>query len=299
MLKEENLKGIEGLTPDQITAIVTLSKNDEEAVIGAKIGEIYGNLEKDINTVTGRTKNSGEKAYDFLKRTLTEFKDSATGAKEALGSLTSKYEALKAEAKKGGDAATLQQLEDLKGQLTAMQEQHEGEKAKILEEKDKLSGTLQAVKLDGEFSKALSAFKFKDAYPAEAVKQNVAAAKMALLNEFKPEFTESGALQFRDAEGNLVKDKTNAINPAGLESLLKTRLGYMLAEESQGGAGAGGKGSRKAHTLTIADAKTQVQADALIKQELLSQGLVSSSEEFRNKFTEVRKDLGVGELPVR
>ena len=54
MLKEENLKGIEGLTSDQISAIVTLSKNDEEAVIGAKIGEIYGNLEKDINMVTFR-----------------------------------------------------------------------------------------------------------------------------------------------------------------------------------------------------------------------------------------------------
>ena len=38
IIANESLKGI---TDEQISAIETLSKNDEDAVIGAKFGEVY------------------------------------------------------------------------------------------------------------------------------------------------------------------------------------------------------------------------------------------------------------------
>ena len=68
MLTEELLKGVEGLTPEQISSITTLSKNDEEQVIGSKIGEIHASYEKDVLGITGVEKNKGEKAYDYVKR---------------------------------------------------------------------------------------------------------------------------------------------------------------------------------------------------------------------------------------
>ena len=39
---------LSGLSDEQITAITTLSQNDENSVIAKKTGEIYGDLDADI-----------------------------------------------------------------------------------------------------------------------------------------------------------------------------------------------------------------------------------------------------------
>ena len=49
------------LTDEQINAIVTLSQNDEDSVIGQKTGEIYGGLDNDILSASGIAKNGTEK----------------------------------------------------------------------------------------------------------------------------------------------------------------------------------------------------------------------------------------------
>lgn len=41
-----------GLTDEQLTAITTLSVNDENSVIAKKTGEIYGGLDTDILAVS-------------------------------------------------------------------------------------------------------------------------------------------------------------------------------------------------------------------------------------------------------
>lgn len=50
-----------GLTTEQINAIVTMSQNDESAVIAKKTGEIYGGLDNDIFAVSGIAKDGTEK----------------------------------------------------------------------------------------------------------------------------------------------------------------------------------------------------------------------------------------------
>lgn len=52
---------LSGLTDEQISAITTLSQNDENSVIAKKTGEIYGNLDADILTASGVEKNGTEK----------------------------------------------------------------------------------------------------------------------------------------------------------------------------------------------------------------------------------------------
>ena len=42
-----------GLTDEQKSAIVEMSRNDETAVIGQKTGEIYGGLDADILAASG------------------------------------------------------------------------------------------------------------------------------------------------------------------------------------------------------------------------------------------------------
>ena len=59
---------LSGLSDEQITAITTLSQNDENSVIAKKTGEIYGALDADILEVSGIAKNGTEKTYDYAKR---------------------------------------------------------------------------------------------------------------------------------------------------------------------------------------------------------------------------------------
>ena len=51
------------LSDEQINAVVEMSKNDESAVIGQKVGEIYGGLDADILSASGIAKNGSEKTY--------------------------------------------------------------------------------------------------------------------------------------------------------------------------------------------------------------------------------------------
>lgn len=298
MLTQENLNGVEGLTPEQITAITTLSKNDEEAVIGAKIGEIYGNLEKDVTEVTGLEKNKGEKAYSFLKRVLGDFKTGSETSKSTLTELQGKYDKLVEESKNKADAGSLQQIADLKSQLEAVTAQHNSDKELFEREKAELGGKLQNMRLDGAFDKALTSLKFKDGYPEDAIKRNVEAAKFGILNKYKTEFDQDGTLKFRDADGNIVKDKANAINPATLDQMLTESLGYMLADKAKGGAGGHG-GKPETEVVDLAGARTQVEADACIKKQLLAKGLTTTSVEYRKAATELRTAAGVDKLPIR
>ena len=55
MLTKETIQANEvlaGLTPEQISAIEKLSKNDEDAVIGAKVGEIHRQYDETILKAT-------------------------------------------------------------------------------------------------------------------------------------------------------------------------------------------------------------------------------------------------------
>ena len=49
-----------GLTDAQFNAIAEMSKNDENTVIGTRIGELHGQYDNDILGITGIQKNQGE-----------------------------------------------------------------------------------------------------------------------------------------------------------------------------------------------------------------------------------------------
>ncbi|MGL5981136.1 MAG: hypothetical protein ACRCZY_09730, partial [Phocaeicola sp.] len=75
------------LSDEQLSAIATLSLNDESAVLGARIGEIHGRYEADIKEIVGVDKNQGEKAYDYMKRVLGDYKGKVSTSSEAINEL--------------------------------------------------------------------------------------------------------------------------------------------------------------------------------------------------------------------
>lgn len=64
---------LSGLTDEQISAITTLSQNDENSVIAKKTGEIYGNLDADILAASGVEKNGTEKNIRLRKTCVGGF----------------------------------------------------------------------------------------------------------------------------------------------------------------------------------------------------------------------------------
>ena len=56
-----------GLTDAQLTAIAEMSRNDENTVIGTKIGALHGQYDADILGITGLKKNDGEIKSAILK----------------------------------------------------------------------------------------------------------------------------------------------------------------------------------------------------------------------------------------
>lgn len=125
MLRQSS--ALAGLTDAQFTAIAEMSKNDENTVIGTKIGALHGQYDADILGITGIKKKDGEKSYDYAKRVLGEYKTKTESVKTIQAELTSaKAEVADLQAKlekNSGDETLRQQLKDAKTQVTQLQTQ--------------------------------------------------------------------------------------------------------------------------------------------------------------------------------
>ena len=88
-----NNEMLAGLTDEQKTAVVELSKHDEGIVIGDRIGKVYGDLDADILAASGMAKEGTEKTYAYAKRVIGDLKGKAESAQE----LQSKVDVLTAE----------------------------------------------------------------------------------------------------------------------------------------------------------------------------------------------------------
>ena len=118
MLTAELINGnITGLSEEQVSAIVELSRNDENQAIGQRIGEIYRELDNTIAASTGIAREGAEKTYAYLKRSAEALKARAT----ANADLQARYDELDAKYQKmltdGGTEETRAQIAQLKTDL--------------------------------------------------------------------------------------------------------------------------------------------------------------------------------------
>ena len=313
MLTKELLKGstvLAALTDEQMTAITTLSKNDENAVIAKKTGEIHGQYDRDIEAVTGLKKPDGLKTYDWMKTdVLPKVKETADIQVKLDKAKADKTE-LEKKLKDGKvDEVVKQQLEDATKLVTDLQ-------AKAVTDKETYDKSLADVNaananilVNNEFDKALVGKKFKDdKIISPAVRESfIANAKTAILAENKPDWVDKAGggktLVFRDAGGAILGNPANGLNPFTAEELFISKIGDVLdlgknqkgagSGSPDGGAGAGGT------ILDLSGAKTQVDADELATTFLMDKGLTRGSGEFSTEFTKIRDENKVSELPLR
>lgn len=300
-----------GLTDDQLNAIAEMSRNDENTVIGTKIGALHGQYDTDILDITGIKKKDGEKSYDYAKRVLGEYKTKAESVKTIQTQLTAaqaQVAELQSKLEKGaGDETLKQQLEDAKAQVTQLQTQLQTKETEFNTKKAEFDKTIKDTHVDYAFQAATAGLKFKSGITEPIQKTLLNAAKAEVLAKGTPDFIEDGQggkkLVIRGADGNILNNPKNNLNPYTMQELvMETSLKDVIdtGRQQKGGgtipsAGGGGGGGM----LDLSGIKSQVEADKVIESYLLSNGLTRDSQEFAEQSMQLRTENNVASLPIR
>lgn len=308
MLKQST--ALTGLSEAQLIAIAEMSKNDENTVIGTKIGALHGQYDTDIFGITGIKKNDGEKSYEYAKRVLNSYKskiESSKAVKEQLDAANAKVQELQARLEKGtGDEELKKQLKDAKTQVTQLQAQLQAKEAEFKTKNDELVKEIKQTHIDYAFQAATVGLKFKAGITEPIQKTLLNAAKAEVLSKGTPDFVddEQGGkkLVLRDAAGNILNNPANNLNPYTLKELvMETSLKDVIdtgKQQTGGGTKPGCQGGQGG-TLDMSGIKTQVEADRIIEQHLLANGLTRDSAEFAEQSLQLRTENNVANLPIR
>lgn len=310
MLRQSS--ALTGLTDDQLNAIAEMSRNDENTVIGTKIGALHGQYDADILGITGIKKKDGEKSYDYAKRVLGEYKTKAESVKTIQTQLTAaqaQVAELQSKLEKGaGDETLKQQLKDAKAQVTQLQTQLQTKETEFNTKKAEFDKTIKDTHVDYAFQAATAGLKFKSGITEPIQKTLLNAAKAEVLAKGTPDFIEDGQggkkLVIRGADGNILNNPKNNLNPYTMQELvMETSLKDVIdTGRQQTGGGTGGFGSGSGGTggtLDLSGIKSQVEADKAIEAHLLANGLTRDSQEFADQSMQLRTENNVASLPIR
>ena len=298
------------LTDVQLNAIAEMSKNDENTVIGARIGALHGQYDADILGITGIAKNQGEKSYDYAKRVLNDYKTqiaSTATVQAQLAKAKTDIESLKQKlAENAGDEQLKQQLKDAKSLATQLQQQLTQQTTELANQKESYEKQIKGIYVDNAFAEAISGLKFKAGITDGIKNVLLNAAKAEVLAKGTPDFVENNGIKvlvFRDATGNLLNNPANNLNPyTAQELLMQTSIKDVIEPNKQQAGGGTGPIVRHNTNVTVLDltgAKTQVDADKIIENYLLSNVLTRDSAEFASQSMQLRNENKVSELPIR
>lgn len=275
---------LKDLTDEQITAITSLSLADEGQVIGTKIGELHGRYEQDILELSGVAKNSGEKAYDYNKRVLNQFKQKAS-------SLSEELEKVKKEG--STDKELIKTIDKQKADLALLTQQ-------LATKEEEYKTQLHSAKVDFQFKQASSNVKLKETFQGAIADVLFEQGKNEILSTYTPDFVDN-EMVFRDKTTNeIVRNPKDNLKPMTIKDLYKnTVLATALAEDKTPGGGTEPPKPEGSPDIAIAGAKTQVEADIAIHEVLSKKGFVRGTAEYASEQQKVRTENKVDKLPIR
>ena len=299
------------LTDAQLTAIAEMSRNDENTVIGTRIGELHGRYDADIFNITGVQKSEGEKSYDYAKRVLSEYKTKAESVgtvKEQLTAAKAQVAELQSKLEKGaGDETLRQQLKDAKAQVTQLQTQLQTKETEFNTKKAEFDKTIKDTHVDYAFQAATAGLKFKSGITEPIQKTLLNAAKAEILAKGTPDFIDDGQggkkLVLRGTDGNIINNPKNNLNPYTMQELvMETSLKDVIdtgRQQTGGGTGSFNSAGGTGGTLDLSGVKSQIEADKAIEAHLLASGLTRDSKEFSDQSMQLRTENNVASLPIR
>ena len=313
-LTSETLKGnaeLSGLNDQQIAAIVQMSQNDENDVIGSRIGEVYRTMDETITSVTGVKRDGDEKTYNFLKRAATELKQKADGASK----YTEEIATLKAEktrleglvAKGAGGEEAQKQLAQAKADLENVQKEFASLKRQSEKQKEEYEKQIFGVRVDNEIKNSINGIKFKTDLP-ESVTKLLLEQAVEKVKAFNPTYEDDGkggkVLSFRNADNSIMRNAATNLQPFTARELVERELETLgvLAGKAAPGAGTqappvGGSGGV---VVDLSAARTRKEFTEIATQTLLQQGKTIGSNEFDTALQEIYKsNEGYKDLPLQ
>lgn len=299
---------LSGLTDEQLTAITTLSANDESTVIGKRVGEIYREMDVKIEAITGVKRDGDEKTYIYLERATNGFKEKAEKA-SGFETKIQELEATKARLEKAitegaQDKETKAKLDQATADLTSITEQYNTLKSEFDSVKQTHQSELFSVKVSNDISAATQGLKFKSELP-ESVTKILLDNAVAKIQAQKPEYVDNGqggkVLVFKDANGAHMRNPENGLNFFSAAELIQKELKDVLAtDKPKGGGGTGGnEGGGTGGALTISGAKTRLEANEIIHKDLTAKGLTVGSDEYQKGLDEAWEENNVLSLPEK
>lgn len=301
LTKEIIEKNVEGLGVAQIDALVNLSENDENAVIGARFGEVYRNLDAIIEKSTGVKRDGDEKTYNYMERAGLALKAKLKDAQTEIQRLTDENAKLTSNGDEGLKAKLEQSAKDLAAmqkQFTALQKQSE-DMAK------KHAAELFGIKVDAEVNTAFGGVKFRSDLPSNIVDM----VKMQVSQQIKgmnPEFVDDGkggkVIVYKDADGAIMRNPDKQLNPYTTSDFVEKglkQMGVLAVKEQSGGGTQPPTNSKSSVVVDINGARTQTEAYDAIAQSLMAKGMVNGSKEFDEQLQAIWKDNNFQNLPIR
>lgn len=300
---------LQGLTDEQKTAIVLMSKNDEEVTIGNRFREVYNQLDATIAKETGIARNGDEKTYLYLERAakvLAAKANSVDGLNTKVNELTKERDKLQKALEEGGDDATKKQLAQAVKDLDAVRKQYDTLKGEFDSQKEAHAAELLGVRIDNALAGATSGLKFKSEFPQAAV-DTLTAQALAKVKGMSPEFIDDGQggkrLVFKGADGEIQRNPENHLEPYTAAELVAKELRAMgILDEGRKQAGGGTKpplgGGGSGAGVDVSMARTQNEAQEIIAKSLMQQGMVNGSKEFQEAMTEAWKANNISSLPI-
>ena len=314
MLTKEMLlqqDALAGLTDAQREAICLLSKNDEETVIGNRFREVYNQLDATIARETGIHRNGDEKTYLYLERAARELAgkaNSVDGLNAKIHDLTAERDKLKKAIEDGtGDEKLKKDYAQAVKDLDSIKEQYNTLKADF--DKQKLDHATELInfRIDNEIAGAKGGIKFKADLPetATSVLMEQAIAKVkALKHEFVDDGKGGQRLVFKDEKDAIMRNAEKQLEPYTIGDLLAKELKQMgvldEGRQQQGGGTTPPKvvTTEQGITIDLTGVRTQTEAQELIAQTLMKQGIVNGSKAFQEAQTKAWTDNNISALPI-
>lgn len=318
MLKVEDLKAlIPDLSDDQAAKIAEASRNDEANVINANRREWWSNLDADIKDITGAAKPDGMKTHEHHKQWLKELHAKSQRAEELtteVQGLQSRIETLQ----KGGsgDEQLKAEIERLKGQIQTKETEltnvrtgfdQERDTFKKQLEQERIANMTAAAIADIESAMTEAGVAFDPKIPEAIRKETLKNRRSAFLSgsnlKFDGDDVTNRRIILTDENGAPIANPADSYRPMTPGAAFLAKIDDLIDKgntQPGGGTKPGGTGGTGGG-LNLSAAKTQVDADAAIRQYIMTDLAIArtDTEKFDAKFQELRTEHKVAELPMR
>lgn len=270
--------------------------------IGGEISKIYNGIDNDLFDLTGKRKNSDEKTYDFLKKTVSDLlkKNKSLKGKtpEEITKLNETIEALELKVKNGESSSHWKtSYNELVEELRENKKSHENDLLK-------LNSSILASRLESDLSEGFVGLELNKDFPQSVLDSMVNQAKKGLVEHAK--IVEGNVVYF-DSKGKELMDKQ--YRPATANYLLKERLTDILKEGKTPGGGATSKKgevvivgegdtSRKKLVLDKETFNTRQEFQTVAEKALLDKGITRENKEFNTLIDGAFTEYEVSELDI-